>query len=148
MSIVQTADLLAIFGLGGLLMQYGVGWLADHRGVGFAGVCCAVGIVVVSAGLALPLSSLEVSVAVFLLGGFITALLTLALVASTMARAGNLASNVSMISMLYTLSAAVGPLIAGATMDATHSDALIGFTGAAALILAGALAATARSQNQ
>lgn len=148
MSIVQTADLLAIFGLGGLLMQYGVGWLADHRGVGFAGVCCALGIVVVSAGLALPLSALQVSVAVFLLGGFITALLTLALVASTMARAGNLASNVSMVSMLYTLSAAIGPLIAGATMEATHSDALIGFTAAAALTLAGALAATAHSKNQ
>lgn len=28
MTVNQTADLLAVFGLGCLLMQYGVGWLA------------------------------------------------------------------------------------------------------------------------
>ena len=39
MTIDLTADFLAVFGLGGLLMQYGVGWLADHRGVGTAAPC-------------------------------------------------------------------------------------------------------------
>ena len=48
MTIDLTADLLAVFGLGGLLMQYGVGWLADHRGVGTAALSCAAGTALVS----------------------------------------------------------------------------------------------------
>jgi MFS family permease len=139
MSIDLTADLLAVFGLGGLLMQYGVGWLADHRGVGTAGLCCAAGTALVSVTLVLPLSHALVMLAVFLLGGFITAFLTLALIASTMTASGNIASNVSMISMLYTLSAVAGPLIAGATIKATQSDALMWLTAAAAVVMGMAL---------
>lgn len=74
--------------------------------------------------------------AVFLLGGFITAFLTLALIASTMTVSGNMAGNVSVISMLYTLSAVAGPLFAGAAMKATHADALMWFTAAAAVVMA------------
>ncbi len=136
MSISQTADLLAVFGLGGLLMQYGVGWLADRRGVGAAALSCAAGTAMVSLALLLPLSYAMVMVAVFLLGGFITALLTLALIASTTTPAGNIASNVSLISMLYTVSAVAGPLVAGAMMKATYGDALMWFTAAAATIMA------------
>jgi MFS family permease len=139
MSIDLTADLLAVFGLGGLLMQYGVGWLADHRGVGTAALTCAAGTALVSVALVLPLSHALVMVAVFLLGGFITAFLTLALIASTMTASGNMASNVSMISMLYTLSAVAGPLIAGATIKATHGDALMWLTAAAAVVMGMAL---------
>ena len=69
------------------------------------------------------------------MGGFITAFLTLALIASTMTVRGNMASNVSMISMLYTLSAVAGPLIAGTAMKASHADALMWFTAAAAVIM-------------
>jgi MFS family permease len=138
-SIGQTADLLAVFGLGGLLMQYGVGWLADHRGVGTAGVCCAAGTALVSMALVLPLNHTLVMVAVFLLGGFITAFLTLALIASTTTPAGNMASNVSLISMLYTLSAVAGPLIAGASIKASDGDALMWLTAAAALVMGIAL---------
>jgi hypothetical protein len=89
--------------------------------------------------LVLPLSHALVMVAVFLLGGFITAFLTLALIASTMTASGNMASNVSMISMLYTLSAVAGPLIAGATIKATHGDALMWLTAAAAVVMGMAL---------
>jgi MFS family permease len=135
LNVNQTADLLAVFGLGGLLLQYAVGWVADHRGVGTAAVGCAVGTVLVCVALALPLSYALVVLAVFLLGGFITAFLTLALIASTMTTSGNMASNVSMISMLYTLSAVAGPLIAGATIKATHADALMWLTAAAALVM-------------
>lgn len=138
-SIGLTADLLAVFGLGGLLMQYGVGWLADHRGVGTAALVCAAGTTLVSVALVLPLSYTLVMFAVFLLGGFITAFLTLALIASTMTTSGNMASNVSTISMLYTLSAVAGPLIAGATIKATHGDALMWLTAAAAVIMGMAL---------
>jgi MFS family permease len=139
MSLGLTADLLAVFGLGGLLMQYGVGWLADHRGVGTAGLCCAAGTALVSVALVFPLSQELVMVAVFLLGGFITAFLTLALIASTMTSSGNIASNVSLISMLYTLSAVAGPLIAGATIKVTQGDALMWLTAAAAAVMGVAL---------
>ena len=136
MAIGQTADLLAIFGLGGLLMQYGVGWLADHRGVAAAATACAAGIVLVALGLVLPLNYPQQVVAVFFLGGFVTALLTLALIASTTASAGSMAGNVSTISILYTASAVAGPLLAGAAMQATHSDALMWCTAVAALVMA------------
>lgn len=135
----QTADLLAVFGLGGLLLQYGVGWLADHRGLGSAAVSCAAGTVLVAMALTLPLNHLLLLVLVFLLGGFITAFLTLALIASTKTSTGSMAKNVSLISMLYTVSAITGPLMAGTTMKTTHSDALMWFTAAAATLMAAGL---------
>lgn len=140
MTLDLTADLLAVFGLGGLLMQYAVGWLADHRGVGAAAISCAAGTALVSVALVLPLNHALVMLAVFLLGGFITAFLTLALIASTTTPSGNMASNVSMISMLYTLSAVAGPLLAGASIKATDGNALMWFTAAAAVVMGIALA--------
>jgi MFS family permease len=138
-SASQTADLLAVFGLGGLLLQYGVGWLADHRGVGTTALYCAAGTVLVTVALTLPLNSVWLVVLVFLLGGFITAFLTLALIASTMTATGNMAGNVSLMSMLYTVSAIVGPLMAGAAMKATHNDALMWFTASAGTVMLGGL---------
>jgi MFS family permease len=138
-SAAETADLLAVFGLGGLLLQYGVGWLADHRGLSTAAVSCAVGTVMVAMALTLPLNHLLLVGLVFLLGGFITAFLTLALIASTTTATGSMASNVSLMSMLYTVSAIAGPLMAGTTMKATQSDALMWFTAAAAAIMAAGL---------
>jgi MFS family permease len=132
MGVDQTADLLAIFGLGGMLMQYGVGWLADHRGVRIAALLCAAGTALMCIVLASPLDYAFVMVAVFLLGGFITAFLTLALIASTMTLSGSMAGNVSAISMLYTLSAVAGPLIAGATIKASDGDALMWLTAVSA----------------
>ncbi len=143
LSVAQTADLLAIFGVGGLLLQYPVGWLADHRGVGRAAVLCALGTAVTAFLLAWPLDYVLAMVAIFLLGGFITAFLTLAIVASTMTRGGNMARNVSVISMVYSGAAVGGPLIAGATMAATRADALMVFTATLALAMAAALAWTA-----
>ena len=143
----QTTDLLALFGLGGLLLQYPVGWLADHRGVGVAALWCAIGTVLVCAALALPMGYMLVMFAVFLLGGLITAFLTLALIASTTTQSGSMASNVSLISMLYTLSAVAGPLIAGAVMNASDTDALMWSTAAAALVLAFVLAGLMRAKQ-
>lgn len=132
MSVQQTADLLAVFGLGGLLLQYGVGWLADHRGVGKAAIICAVGTAVACAALAIPMGYVFVVVEVFLLGGFITAFLTLALIASTLTASGSMATNVSTISMLYTISAVAGPLLVGVAIQASNGNALMWLTAAAA----------------
>lgn len=143
LSVAQTADLLAIFGVGGLLLQYPVGWLADHRGVGRAAILCALGTAVTALLLAWPLDYRTAMVAIFLLGGFITAFLTLAIVASTLTTGGNMARNVSIISLVYSGTAVVGPLIAGATMAATRADALMVFTAILASAMAAALAWTA-----
>ena len=139
MALGQTANLLAVFGVGGLLMQYGVGWLADHRGVDTAALACAAGTALVALALALPLTYPQLMVGVFLLGGFITSFLTLALIASTMISTENMARNVSLISMVYTASAVVGPMVAGPAMEASNTNALMGFTACAALVMAGAL---------
>jgi MFS family permease len=136
MTIHQTADLLAVFGLGGLLMQYGVGWLADHRGVGRAALYCAVGTIAVCIALALPMAYALVVVAVFLLGGFITAFLTLALVAGTMTASGGMTGNVSVIAMIYTVSAVAGPMGAGAAIKASNGNALMWLSAAAASVMA------------
>ncbi len=141
-TIGQTADLLAVFGLGGLLLQYGIGWLADHRGVGFAALWCAAGTALVALALLLPLTYAQTVIAVFLLGGCITAFLTLALIASTLTKSGSMASNVSLVSMFYTASAFIGPLLAGATMHTAKSDGLMGFTAVIAVIMAVALRCT------
>jgi hypothetical protein len=100
----------------------------------------ALGTAVIATVLALAPShyALEL-VAVFMLGGFITAFLTLALIASTTTSTGTMASNVSAISMLYTASAIAGPLLAGAAMQVTRSDALMWFTAVIAITMAGAL---------
>jgi MFS family permease len=139
LSASQTADLLAVFGLGGLLLQYAVGWLADHQGLRATALLCAGGTVLVCGALAAPLGTAGLVLAVFLLGGLITAFLTLALIASTTTRFGTMAGNVSMISMLYTLSAIAGPLLAGAAMKASNANALMGFTALASVLMAVAL---------
>ena len=114
--------------------------MTRHRALGLiAAILCALGTAVTALLLAWPLDYGLVMVAVFLLGGFITAFLTLALVASTMTTGGDLARNVSVISMVYSGTAVMGPLIAGATMAATRSDALMLFTAILALVMAGAL---------
>jgi MFS family permease len=148
MSVNQTADLLAVFGLGGLLLQYGVGWLADHHGVSTAARYSAAGTMLLTLALTLPLPHLWLLVVVFLLGGYITAFLTLALIASTLTTSGDMARNVSQMSMLYTASAISGPLIAGTVMKATHSDALMWFAAAAALVMLGGLLRLAYAKVQ
>ena len=142
---IATTALLAVFGLGGLLLQYPAGWLADHHGVGRAASTSAAGVALSALALLLPLNYTEMQIAVFFLGGCITAFLTLALIASTLAQAGNMARNVSTISMVYTASAVAGPLIASAAIQALGSNALMGFTALAACGMAVLLALRAIS---
>ena len=135
MGLSQTAELLAVFGLGGLLMQYGMGWLADHQGVGRAALVCAAGTAATSIALVFSTAYPLMLCAVFLLGGCITAFLTLALIAGTLARTGSMAGNLSLISMVYALSGVLGPLVSGPLMEARGGNALMWFTAAAALLM-------------
>ncbi len=131
----QMVTLLSVFGLGGLLLQYLVGWLADHRGLAFAALVNAACTVLVAIIAALPLGFVGLALAVFVLGGTITAYLTLAIIASTQAGDGDLSVNIRRISITYTASSIFGPLIAGAAMKNLASEALIWLVGVLALAL-------------
>lgn len=131
----QIATLLAVFGLGGLLLQYLIGWLADHRGLAFASLVNAASIILIAVIAALPLGFMGLAFTVFALGGTITAYLTLALIASTQAGDGDLSVNVTRISMAYTASSIFGPLIAGVAMKSLSSEALIWQVGVLAVVL-------------
>ena len=129
------AHLLTSFGLGGLLLQYPVGWMADHWGMRAAGALAAAGTVLAAALLAL-LPGVPVAYAtMFVLGGLITAFLTLALIAATKTPTPDMAWNVSSLSIAYSLSAVVGPVVAGGAMTATASTALMGFTAVVAGVM-------------
>lgn len=137
----QMVTLLSAFGLGGLLLQYGIGWLADHRGLRFAALANAGLTALVALIAALPLGYLGLAVAVFVLGGTITAYLTLAIIAATQAGDGDLSLNIRRISMTYTAASVAGPLVAGAAMKNLASEALIWLVAALALGLCGYLLA-------
>jgi MFS family permease len=141
----QIATLLAVFGLGGLLLQYLIGWLADHRGLAFATLVNAAGIVFITGIAALPLGFFGLSIAVFALGGTITAYLTLALIAATQAGDGDMSVNVTRISMTYTASSIFGPLIAGVAMKSFSREALIWQVGVLAVVLCAYLLFSMRS---
>jgi predicted MFS family arabinose efflux permease len=113
----QIAWLLSIFGAGGLLFQYPLGWLADHRGLRLTAMLCTVGTALALAVLALPAAMGPLAVALFILGGFLTAFLTLAMIAATDTGHDNPAATFSRITMTYTASSALGPLVGGAVMQ-------------------------------
>ena len=75
----------------------------------------------------------------FVLGGLITAFLTLALIAATKTPTPDMAWNVSSLSMAYSLSAVVGPVVAGGAMTATSSVALMWFAVAVGVAMVGLL---------
>jgi MFS family permease len=135
LSIDQMATLLAVFGMGGLLLQYLAGWLADHRGLAFATLICTTCTILFTVIAAMPLGFTGLAITVFALGGTITAYLTLSIIAATKAGDGDLSVNIRRVSMAYTASAIFGPLIAGTAMKALGSEALLWQVGLLAAVL-------------
>lgn len=133
------ANLLTAFGVGGLLLQYPVGWMADHWGLRAAGALAALGTALAAALLACVPSVTVAFVTMFVLGGLLTAFLTLALIAATKTPTPYMAWNVSSLSMAYSLSAVVGPVVAGGAMTATSSVALMWFAVAVGVVMVGLL---------
>lgn len=133
------ARLLTAFGLGGLLLQYPVGWMADHWGLRAAGALAALGTALAAALLACVPGVPVAFATMFVLGGLITAFLTLALIASTKTPTPDMAWNVSSLSMAYSLSAVVGPVVAGGAMTATSSVALMWFAAGVGGVMVGLL---------
>lgn len=112
-SAAQIAVLLTIEGIGGVLLQYITGWLADHRGLTFA-TAVSSGMTALSAiALLFPIGLIGAAIALFILGGGLTAFLTLALIGAAAPSPRPMALNVSRISVAFTASAVFGPISIG-----------------------------------
>ncbi|MEP6502248.1 MAG: MFS transporter [Betaproteobacteria bacterium] len=125
LDVPEITSLLSTFGIGGLVLQYAIGWLADHRGMPFTGLCCCAGTAVAALLLTMHLELPLLHVIVFALGGFVTAYLTLAMIAGAKTEGGTMAGNISALSMIYTISAASGPLIAEGAIHAMGGNGLM-----------------------
>ena len=109
----ETAMLLTVEAIGGVLFQYPLGWLADHRGVLLASLVC---LALTCAAAVMMVLTTSVSVGfftVFILGGGLTSFLTLGLIAAARPSVRPIDMNVSRVSIAFSGGAVLGPLIAG-----------------------------------
>lgn len=138
LSTTQTATLLTLFGVGGMALQFPVGWFADRAGLAATVIVCAALSTLAICGFALaaPASWLA-GASALLLGGMNSAYITLGMVAAACSDKAALTRNMRLVSLTFTASSIVGPLIAGFAMKARGSDMLLWQLA----IMSGALAA-------
>lgn len=126
LSETQTATLLTLFGVGGMVLQFPVGWFADRAGLAATVIGCAALSTLAICGFALaaPGSALAGASAV-LLGGMNSAYITLGMYAAACGDKAALTRNMRLVSLTFTASSIVGPLVAGFAMKARGSDMLM-----------------------
>ncbi|MFM0067874.1 MFS transporter [Paraburkholderia aspalathi] len=126
LSTTQTATLLTLFGVGGMALQFPVGWFADRAGLAATVIVCAALSTLAICGFALaaPASWLA-GASALLLGGMNSAYITLGMVAAACSDKASLTRNMRLVSLTFTASSIVGPLIAGFAMKAHGSDMLL-----------------------
>ena len=126
LSTTQTATLLTLFGVGGMALQFPVGWFADRAGLAATVIVCAALSTLAICGFALaaPASWLA-DASALLLGGMNSAYITLGMVAAACSDKAALTRNMRLVSLTFTASSIVGPLIAGFAMKARGSDMLL-----------------------
>ncbi|NPT60188.1 MFS transporter [Paraburkholderia elongata] len=126
LSTTQTATLLTLFGIGGMALQFPVGWFADRAGLAATVIVCAALSTLAICGFALaaPASWLA-DASALLLGGMNSAYITLGMVAAACSDKAALTRNMRLVSLTFTASSIVGPLIAGFAMKARGSDMLM-----------------------
>ncbi|MFM0199227.1 MFS transporter [Paraburkholderia fungorum] len=126
LSTTQTATLLTLFGVGGMALQFPVGWFADRAGLAATVIVCAALSTLAICGFALaaPASWLA-SASALLLGGMNSAYITLGMVAAACSDKAALTRNMRLVSLTFTASSIVGPLIAGLAMNARGPDMLM-----------------------
>ncbi|MFL9957069.1 MFS transporter [Paraburkholderia nemoris] len=126
LSTTQTATLLTLFGVGGMVLQFPVGWFADRAGLAATVIVCAALSTLAICGFALaaPASWLA-GASALLLGGMNSAYITLGMVAAACSDKAALTRNMRLVSLTFTASSIVGPLIAGFAMKARGSDMLL-----------------------
>ncbi|MGB8338941.1 MAG: MFS transporter [Burkholderiales bacterium] len=116
----RAALVMTVFGIGGLLASAPLGWMSDKHGVIIASATGALTGIVASVMLWSGAAWLHWP-AVFLLGAVAGCLLTIAIIAGTEQAAKeqkNMGSAMSEISISFTIGTIIGPVMAGAVMDA------------------------------
>lgn len=138
LTATQTATLLTLFGVGGMALQLPVGWFADRAGLAAAVIVCAALSTLAICGFAVaaPASWLAAASAL-LLGGMNSSFITLGMYAAACSDKAALTRNMRLVSLTFTASSIVGPLVAGFAMKARGSDMLLWQLA----IMSGALAA-------
>lgn len=142
----RVVALLAVFGVGGLLLQYPIGWLADHQGsrrsAALAALVALVCCVALGSGVQ-PRAPL-----LFMLGGVLNAFLTLGLIAALGAPGVSPTRAIGAVSMAFTAAAGLGPVLLGSALQRIGAQALPwALSGVLALLLV-ALATTRGASDQ
>ncbi|HZZ02206.1 MFS transporter [Paraburkholderia sp.] len=126
LNTTQTATLLTLFGVGGMLLQFPVGWFADRAGLAATVIVCAALSTLAICGFAFAAPAAWLADAsALLLGGMNSAYITLGMVAAACSDKAALTRNMRLVSLTFTASSIVGPLIAGFAMKARGSDMLM-----------------------
>ncbi|CAE6760404.1 MFS transporter [Paraburkholderia domus] len=126
LNTTQTATLLTLFGVGGMALQFPVGWFADRAGLAATVIVCAALSTLAICGFSLAaLASWLADASAVLLGGMNSAYITLGMVAAACSDKAALTRNMRLVSLTFTASSIVGPLIAGFAMKARGSDMLM-----------------------
>lgn len=126
MSATQAAVLLSCLGLGGMALQYPVGWMADRIGLGFTVIVCAILSTLALAAFALAQPATWMLPACgFAAGGMNSAFITLGMYAAACSDKTALIRNMRLVSLTFTASSIVGPLVASAAMKVFGDDVLM-----------------------
>jgi MFS family permease len=126
-SATYTATLLTLFGVGGMLLQFPVGWCADRAGLAATVIVCAALSTLAIGGFAFAgPSTWLAAVSAIVLGGMNSAYITLGMFAAAHGDKAALTRNMRLVSLTFTASSIVGPLVAGFAMKARGPDMLMG----------------------
>jgi MFS family permease len=133
----QSATMLAVFGLGGLISQLPLGWLSDRYGVHKATQGTAM-IGLIGVVLLLGHYTWLIWLGVGILGILAACALTLSIIATTEHSAKNssdIVIAIAQVSIAFTLGSIVGPVLAGAVMDSVGTMTLPALTAIACVWL-------------
>ncbi|WP_321951791.1 MFS transporter [Paraburkholderia bannensis] len=127
MSVTQAALLLSCLGLGGMTLQYPVGWMADRIGLGFTVLTCAtLSTLALVAFAIVPPTTWMLPACGLLVGGMNnSAFITLGMYAATCSEKTAIVRNMRLVSLTFTASSIIGPLVASSAMKAFGNDALM-----------------------
>ncbi len=116
------AALLALYGVGALLLQYPLGWFADRHGARHAALLAALASLICC--LALGAGSAGLRSWMFVLGGTLNGFLTLGLIAALSAPGVAPARAVGLVSVGFTAAAGLGPVVLGGVVQHRGASAL------------------------
>lgn len=126
MSGTQTTLLLSCLGVGGMALQLPVGWMADRAGLGLTVIACAMvsTLALLALALATPMTWLFLASAL-IVGDMNSAFITLGMYAAACSGKAALIRNLRLVSLAFTASSILGPLMAGSAMKVFGDSVLL-----------------------